>query len=202
MKLKIHYIVILLIILSSCSTSKDKFNALNDYIKLEIKDTTKSIIVVKEKVSSNMTIEIFNTSQIIALDSKKMETLDTSLYQEKEWKRMKKKYENIHLTKKDKSLEDKYWTKEDFTYNKIIIESIKGLPGDYLFNKYLSNLNIYVYYFSEPIYYKDRKHLVFTIYRSDRIGGYGGGSSIFLVVMKKEKEKWLLTHIAKPERHT
>jgi hypothetical protein len=202
MKLKTYNVIILLLILSSCSTSKDKFNALNDYIKLEIKDTTKNIIVVKEKVSPNKTIEIFNTSQIIALDSKKSGSLDTTLYQEKQWKHMKKKYENIHLTKKDNSLEDKYWTKEDFTYRKIILEGIKGLPGDYLFYKYLSNLNIYVYYFSEPIYYKDRKHLVFTVYQSDRIGGYGGGSSIFLVVMKKEKGKWLLTHIAKPERHT
>lgn len=202
MKTQISTLLMTLLILSSCSTSKDKYNALNNYINLEIKDTTKNIIVVKEKVSANMTIEILKSSQIISLDSKKTGSLDTILFHEKEWKKMKKKHENIHLTKKDNSLEDKYWTKEDFTCKKILLESIKGLPDDYLFNKYISNLNIYVFYFSEPIYYRDRNHLIFTVYQSDKIGGYGGGSSIFLVVMRKEKRKWLLTHIAKPERHT
>lgn len=54
------YISILGILLSSCSSIKDdykaKSNALNDFLKKEIKDTINSIVIVKQKLNSNETI--------------------------------------------------------------------------------------------------------------------------------------------------
>ena len=184
-----HGFIVLLF--CSCSVTNDKYNALNDYFITIEKDSNKKIFVAREKINSNYTLEIFKLNEIQAFDSKGNITPDTGLFNEKDWGKLKS--ENPDPPIQDKRIWDtnKYWTKNDFKHDKIIFESMNTKTGiESLIEKY-DKSNICLYSFSEPIYYQNKKYLVFTNYKICIAGG-----SSFVVIMQKIKGKWIRTHEA------
>jgi hypothetical protein len=198
MKLKIHYIIILLIILSSCSTSKDKFNALNDYLNIELKDSTKrmvinktkGIIIVEEKISPNYTIEKFDECVLSAYHLGYQFRGDTTLYNVKNWTKMKNKYALKQSNKERFYLKNDFWTKQDFTFKRITIEKIEKIKNVINDPTKDSILNSQIYAFSEPIYYKNKKFIVLSV--SNFTYSSIPNASSYLVIMKKEKGKWVV----------
>jgi hypothetical protein len=190
MKLKIYKIIILLLIVSSCSTSKDKFNVLNDYIKLEIKDTTRGIVIVQEKISPNYTIKKFDDCVLSAYHLRYPFRGDSILYNVKNWTKMKNKYAIKQLKDERFYLKKDFWTKEDFLFKKFAIENIKEIKNissdDTKYN--IHNTNIYG--FSEPIYYKKKSVIVFAV--TNFTYKMISTSSTYLVIMKKKKGKWMV----------
>jgi hypothetical protein len=170
-------------------STNERNKALNNYFETIIKDTTQVVFVAKEKITSNETIHIFGLNDIMIIDSAGNGTGDTTLFKKKDFEIMKKKYKNNCIQGRLNWCDNNYWTKEDFRHKKIILESVNYKNGiEPIFKKY-NNLNIKVYSFSEPIYYQNKKYIVFTIIR---LGFDSGKTNI--IIMRKIKGKWIVSH--------
>ena len=170
---------------------KEKLEAINDYFETIVKDSNKEVFIAREKINSNYTLEIFKQNEIQAIDLKGNRTPDTKLFNEKDWKKFKKQNQDPPI--QDNRIWDnhKYWTKNDFRHSKTIFESMNKKPGiESIMEKY-KKYDICVYSFSEPMYYQNKKYLVFT-----NLKIYSSGGNPFVVVMKKIKGKWIRTHEA------
>jgi len=195
MKNYFFYTVIILLCITNFSnvlfaqSANEKYKALNDYLATIIKDTTQVIFVAKEKINSNETLNTFGLNDIMIIDTAGNGRGDDTLYNKKDFEKMKTKYKNKCLTGKRIWCADDFWTKENLTYNKITFESMNSTEGiETIFKKY-NDFDINIYGFSEPIYYQNKKYLIFTV----NISGLNS-SKTYLIVMKKSKEKWIVTH--------
>jgi hypothetical protein len=195
MKNYFFYTVIILLFITNFSNTlfaqptSEKYKALNDYFETIIKDTTQVVFVANEKINSNETLKIFGLNDIMFIDSAGNGTGDTTLYNKKDFEKMKKEYENKCLQGKRIWCNDDYWTKDDFNYKKVILESMNTDKGiELIIDKY-KKYDIKIYSFSEPIYYKNRKYLVFTLNKS-QMGGYS--TNIF--IMEKISRKWTVRY--------
>lgn len=198
MKKRIFCILFFATLISSCSSikgnelddNKDKLNALNDYLETQIKTPTKEIIIIEEKINSNETIEIFKGDSVVYSPTNIVREggIDISLYNEKDWVKMKKKYYNHNI--KEKFLEKDNWKITDFRIKNISIENRKTDYESSNTGKYFDLPSKDVYYFSEPIYYKNKKTLIFSVSYNDSRDMIGG-SQYKVIVMKKKKDKWL-----------
>jgi hypothetical protein len=196
-KMKNYFFYTVIILLSianfsntlSAQTTNEKYKALNDYFETIIKDTTQVVFVAKEKINSNETLNIFGLNEILIVDSAGNWKSDSTLYKKKDFEKMKKEYKNRCVAGKRIWCNDDYWTKDDFSYKKVILESMNTDKGiELIIDKY-KKYDIRVYSFSEPIYYKNRKYLVFTLNKSQM-----AGASTHIIIMKKNKGKWIVTH--------
>jgi hypothetical protein len=170
---------------------RDKYDVINSYFEIIVKkDSTKKIIVAKEKINNNSTIDIFKIKYIIRYYGKGNSIADNLLYNKTDWKKMQEKYKNNCNIGKYIWCNDDFWSENDFKYKKIVFESMNNNKGiELLVNKY--DFDVCVYSFSEPIYYQNKNYLAFTFVKS-----YMTGSNTFVVIMKKIKGKWIQTHEA------
>jgi hypothetical protein len=170
-------------------STNERHRALNDYFETIIKDTTQVVFVAKEKITSNETLNIFGLNNIMIIDSDGNGFGDATLFKMKDFEIMKSKYKNNCIQGRLNWCDNSYWTKEDFRYKKIILETVNNKSGiEPIFEKY-NSLNITVYGFSEPIYYQNKKYIVFTVIR---IGFNSSKTNI--IIMRKIKGKWIVSH--------
>lgn len=189
--MKRYFVYIGIFLISSCSATKDKYVALNDYFETVIKDKNKEVIIAKEKINSNFTIDMLKLNEIQAIDPAGNITADAELYKEEDWERLKNEYQNTLIKGIRYWDSNEYWAKNDFRHKKIVFENMNTKKGiEPIIEKY-DKPDICVYSFSEPIYYQNKKYIIFTTFEVCIAGGYP-----FLVIMKKIKGKWILTHKA------
>jgi hypothetical protein len=172
---------------------KEKLEAINDYFETIVKDSNKKVFIAREKLNSNLTLEIFNSNDIQSIELKGNVEPYNHLFNEKDWEKFKKQNQDPPI--QDNRIWDthKYWTKNDFRHSKTVFESMNKKPGiESIMEKY-KNYDICVYSFSEPMYYHNKKYLVFT---NLKICISGGNKFVVVVVMKKIKGKWVRTHEA------
>lgn len=162
---------------------REKYNAFNNYLET-IVNGDKEIIIAREKINSNNTIATFKLNVIQSVDLKGNIKQDTKLYQDKEWDKLKNNPKETNYW----SLYD-HWTKNDFKNTKIVLENIDTKNGiQSIVDKY-NNSDIRVHCFSEPIFYQNKKYILFTYLKYSISGG-----NPFVVVMKKINGKWIRTH--------
>lgn len=200
MKRKFYSILILLYIITVSNnvfsqTDKDKFNALNDYLETVEEFSTKKIMIIRDKVSPNRTIFILKTDYIQAIDSLGKIKPIKDFYNKKDWETMKRTYENKVLPEKNKAFVNKYWKENDFRKKNIAFVDIPSGSWENAFLQYMdmdSSLHS-VYAFSSPIYYRNKKYLIFTFFKSNIYDGHS--SSEYIVIMKKKQNKWIIAYI-------
>ena len=195
MKNNFFYTFLILISITNFSntllaqSTNEKQQALNAYLESIIKDTTQVIFIAKEKITSNETLHIFQLNSIMVIDSDGNGKGDATLYKKKDFEKMKKEYKNNCAPGKRIWCNGKYWNNEDFIYKKVVLENMNTDKQIELIHEKHNNWNIKVYGFSEPIYYQNKKYVVFT----RNIYGFNSfDTDIF--VMKKIKNKWVVTH--------
>ncbi|CAC9976154.1 hypothetical protein [Flavobacterium panici] len=179
----------LIIFYCSCSVSKDANVSINDYLDSAIKDKNEEIIVVKEKINTNSIIQIFQGNILVDNNTKKTEReggVPIPLYNENDWLVMKKKYENQNT---EFWLNVETWDSKNFDSKRIIFEKLKNCVGSSVIDKYLIK-EIPVYSFSEPIIYKNKNIVTFATAKGTT-KSFGLGS-VYIIVMKKEKGKWMV----------
>lgn len=188
----------LLYLVSSCSavtneTSndyRDKSIVLNEFLKSEIKDSTKGVIVLKEKYNSNRTVERFKGDSVVYSPTNIIREggVSLSLYKEKYWSEMKEKYWKAN--EEQGFLKNDDWKETDFTSNNILLLNHQQLV-DYSNGKEIEGIDISrkeVYTFSNLIHYKNNKTIVFYVSVCEANCFEGRG---FLIIMKKKNEKWI-----------
>lgn len=167
----------------SAQKKKDKYEALNTYFETIVKDTTQTIYVAKEKISSNETLTIFESNVKMINDPVNNCKAYTKLFNWRDFEKMKKKYKNT-CTPSERVwwCSNAFWETNDFKYKKVLLESMNTVKNqEYLTYKYHGR----VYAFSEPIYYQNKKYLVFT---AEAL--FMSGARITIVIMEKVKSKW------------
>ena len=168
---------------------KEKLEAINDYFETIIKDTTQVIFVATEKINSNETLKIFGLNDIMIIDSVGNGIGDNTLYNKKDFEIMKTKYKNKCLKGKRIWCKNDFWTKDNFGYKKVILESMNTNNEIESVLKKYNNFDIKIYGFSEPIYYQNKKYIIFTV----NISGLNSAKT-YIVVMKMINKKWIATH--------
>jgi hypothetical protein len=170
---------------------KEKLEAINNYFETIVKGSNREVYIAQEKLNSNLTLEIFEQNLIQSIDLNGNIEAENHLYNEKDWKKLKKENQDLPF-QGDKIWDtNKYWDKNDFRYSKTIFESMNTKRGfESIMEKY-KKYDICIFSFSEPMYYQNKKYLVFTNLKLCISGG-----NTFVVVMKKMKGKWIRTHEA------
>lgn len=189
------YNVIILLFITNFSnalfaqSTNEKHKALNDYLETIIKDTTQVVFIAREKINSNETLKIFGLNHIVIVDFAENGIGKGTLFKMKDFAKMKKEYKNRCVTGKRIWCNDDYWTKDNFRYKKIALESMNtDKEIELILDKY-NRADIKVYGFSEPIYYQNKKYIVFTMHVS-----HMAGASTRIIIMEKIKGKWIMTH--------
>ena len=197
MKKNIFYSFIILLFFTSLSQSlfsqsqSEKNRTINAYFETIYRDTTQNIFISREKINSNETLKIFGLNDIMIIDADGNGRGDNSLYNKKDFEIMKIKNENKCSQGKRVWCRDDLWTKDNFKSKKVIMESMNTDRGiELIFEKY-NKFNIKVYGFSDPIYYKNNKYVIFT----SNISGLNSYKT-HVVVMKKKNCNWIVTHKA------
>lgn len=181
---------------------REKYSALNDFFDTKIKDHSKKIVVMNNKINTDMTLRMIRINEIFTVDSitKKSDKEDKLFYNEEEWRKARKNYTKSSI----EEIEDAKsrggeccWVPDDFNYKNIIFENLRQGTPEY--DKKYSSSPIYdCYYFSEPIYYRNKEYLIFTFVEASLFGGLGG--DFYIVIMKRNKNgKWIQTHVGYPD---
>ena len=192
MKTHCIYVFIYCFIISSCSTKFDKNSVINDYLSSSVKDTTKEIIIVTEKISPNQIIEIFRGT-IYENSENKLERdggVPTSLYNDKDWKEMKNKYSSKSTVNNSLWMTNESWNKNNFKLKKITFENYKEVLKKLEKYSYSGDSEIKIFSFSDPIYYKKKKYLVVAVFlATTKTAGF---YSSFILIMKKINGRWVI----------
>ena len=227
---QINFIIIAAILMISCApkydksldvptnpiskindTLSEKYAVVSDFLETKIKDRSKKIMIISQKINTNMTLRILRLNEIYALDSidSKKNYEDKTFYKEADWEIARKKYSKSSVTEIENATDRGgacCWVAENFNYKNVIFEELR-IGSTAFIEKYISSkitdieknifgtLNYDFYCFSEPIYYENRECMIFTFHKG-YIDGLSGSSEI--IIYKKKNGKWVQTHIGVP----
>lgn len=184
--------LMLIILYVSTAFGQDKNQAINDYLQTIVPDYNEKIIIKKEKISPNAVLELFygRPYKDSIGNLQRYGGAPNSLYNEKAWEKMKKEYFDEKNTDKKYFTENVFWNLNDFKYKNILFVPNKDFLDLIISRSEKQPLpRIKVFSFSDPIYYS-LKYLIFAISK-----GYSESTMNFenyVVIMKKEKDKWIM----------
>jgi hypothetical protein len=185
-QLKTIFVTIPFFILS-CSSVKyiEDYEPINVFLETQKINKKKKHILQVDKAPNKQALRIFISGEGAERILDQTDPIDYTdgLFVEKHWKKMYKQY--AHDTIK------KYWKKEDFPEYDFIFEDGKGLFKHDFDMRHLDTRFHEAIIISEPMYYINKKYIMF--YYSNAYST--GGSRSFTVIMKKEKEKWVVVRI-------
>jgi hypothetical protein len=183
-QLKKTPILFLLIIISSCAGKKyiQDYEPINVFLETQKIDKNKKYILQKDKASNKQALRIFNGGEGSEHIIDPKEPAD-NLFIEKHWKKLYKKYTNDTVKK--------YWKNEDFPGYSFILENKKGLLNYDFHIKYMDSRIDQIIFISEPMYYMNKKYIMFYFSK----GYFNNSADLQVVIMKKEKDKWIVVRI-------
>lgn len=180
-------IFILLLLISSCSSVKENLSPISTYLKSKHNN---NVIVIENKINNNYTIDFFKKRSIVQINANTIENsfVLKTLYEEKCWSKMNENYRNPSTN--EVWLKNILWSQNDFIGIKIKFVNEEIFPKPYVYNEYMTDkqAEISVFSFSEPIFYKNKKYMLFAKGETTTKKQFIKPNSI--VVMKKEKGKW------------
>ncbi|WP_269240758.1 hypothetical protein [Flavobacterium limnophilum] len=171
---------------------KDKIEAINSYLDTTLKEKSEKIIITKEKINTNETIRMFLCDEYnpFLCKYKVWENRENVLlYNEEDFIKMKKEYQDTISDNKEKWLTNSYWKPENFKNKHITFEPFEDVFVKLERSLFPKEQQTMIYSFSEPIYYKNKKYLLFSVTVGSTNFAHFQNS---VVVMKKLKEQWVL----------
>jgi hypothetical protein len=184
-QLKKILILFLLIVISSCAGKKhtEVYEPINVFLETQKLDKNRKYVLQSNKESNKQALRIFNGGEGSdhIIDPNDPIDYTEGIFIEKHWKKMYKTYANDTIKK--------YWKKEDFPQYNFILEKGDGLifKQDFLIRYMNSGINE-ILAISEPIYYMNKKYVMFYFEKAY----FEGGGNPQVVIMKKEKDKWII----------
>ncbi len=160
---KIHKILLFipLLFLSCASPYLKSYDPINEFLKTQKKEQNTKYILQSDKESNKQALRIFNGDRGPEHIYDPTDPIDrtSGLFVEREWKKMYAQYANDTIKK--------YWKKEDFPENDFILEKGEGLTR---IEKYYNSLDYKIISISEPIYYSNKKYIMFYYCEANFIG--------------------------------
>ena len=187
-QLKKILILFLLSIISSCASKKyvEDYEPINVFLETQKIAKNKKYVLQSNKESNKQALRIFNGDEGLehVIDPNASNNYTGGLFVEKHWKKMYKTYANDTI--------EKYWKKEDFPQYNFILEKGTGLvfKQDFLLRYMNTGINE-ILAISEPIYYMNKKYVLFYFGKTY----FEGGGNSQVVIMKKENNKWIIVKI-------
>ena len=171
----------------SCTSVKyiEDYEPINVFLETQKIDKNKKHILQVDKAPNKRALRIFNGEEGAEHIVDPTDPIDYTdgLFVEKHWKKMYKQYAQDTIKK--------YWKKEDFPEYDFILEDGKGLFKYDFMVRYIGTGLEDAILISEPMYYMNKKYIMF--YYSKAYSTGGGKSST--VIMKKEKENWVIVRV-------
>ena len=184
------YIIGLLLLIYSCSSTNKRIAPINTYLKENIK-TNDSIVIITNKINNNYILDLWK-ERVEFKDASKymMEVVDENprIYEEKYWNEINEKYRNQDTD--SLWLRNSLWKQKEFKNFKVKLMTEKVFPKPYLYNKYNEAMDKLpeklTFSFSEPMIYK-KEFVVFAFAKTTT--GRQFINPISFMIMKKEKGK-------------
>jgi hypothetical protein len=171
----------------SCASGQyiENYEPINVFLETQKIDKNKKHILQLDKAPNKQALRIFNGGSGVEHIIDQTDPVDytNDLFVEKHWKKMYKQYAQDTIKK--------YWKKEDFPEYDFILEDEKGLFKYDFLVRYIGTGLHEAIIISEPMYYMNRKYIMFYY---SKAYSTGGGKS-WTVIMKKEKEKWNIVKV-------
>lgn len=190
---KNFFLIGLLFVVCSCSSTKSKFSPINAYLTEKVK-TNDSIIIIANKINNNYTLDLWKKRASISENPNiKESSIDENprVFEEKFWIEMNSKYRNHDKNIDSLWLKQALWQQKDFKSFKVKFISENTFPKPYLYNEYNKAMDkkneMTVFSFSEPMIYK-KKYVVFAKAITTTKQKYIEPRSF--VIMKIENGKW------------
>jgi hypothetical protein len=183
---KILTLITPFLILSCAGSSYLKSSEpINVFLNTQKLDKSKKYILQKDKAPNRAALRLFNggEGEVHIIDPLDPIDFTNGLFVEKHWKEMYRKYAQDTLTK--------YWKKEDFPDYDFVLENSKGLFGAEFHDRYINSRIEDVIRISEPMYYNRKKYILFYF----NMESFFGSTKPQVVIMKKEKEKWVVVRV-------
>jgi hypothetical protein len=170
--LKKILILFLLSIISSCASKKyiGDYEPINIFLETQKLDKNRKYVLQSNKETNKQALRIFNGDEGLehVIDPNASIDYTGGLFIEKHWK------------------------KEDFPQYNFILEKGTGLvfKQDFLLRYMNTGINE-ILAISEPIYYMNKKYVLFYFGKTY----FEGGGNSQVVIMKKENNKWIIVKI-------
>ncbi|TPG44343.1 hypothetical protein [Flavobacterium pectinovorum] len=185
-KLKNTLIIIPFFTLSCASAQYvESYDPINVFLETQKLEKGKEYILQREKINNTEALRLFNGGEGAEhiIDSTDPIDYTDGLFVEKHWKKMYKQYAQDTISK--------YWKKQDFPAYNFILEDKNGLLKLDFMNRYLNSRIETIVMLSEPMYYMDKKYIMFYFNKVS----FFGDTKPQLVIMKKEKGIWSIVRI-------
>jgi hypothetical protein len=181
-------IVIIPIFLYSCASSPylKTYEPINVFLETQKLDKNRKYILQSNKEENIQALRIFNGGEGIMHELDPIDSIDYTdgLYVKKHWEKMYKKYSNDTIKK--------HWEKEDFPNFNFVLEKGTGLGLSYSITvKYMDTGIHEIIIISEPMYYMNKKYIMFYFNKVY----FEGSTSAKVVIMKKEKGNWVIVRV-------
>lgn len=182
-------LISLTLFIFSCASNPylENYEPINVFLETQKNiDKNRMYILQSDKEQNKQTLRIFNGGEGIVRELDPIDPIDYTdgLYVEKHWKKMYQKYAQDTIKK--------YWKKEDFPNYNFTLEKGPNLTLSYsIAIKYMNTGVHEVIIISEPIYYMNKKYIMFYFSKAF----FEGSSSSKVVIMKKEKGKWIIVRV-------
>lgn len=180
-------IVIIPLFLYSCTSTQylKNYEPINVFLETQKLDKNRKYILQSNKEENNQALRVFNGNDGLEhlIDSANPIDYTGGLFVEKHWKKMYKSYSNDSIKK--------YWKKEDFPNFNFALEKGTGLVDNYILTKYMNTGIHEIIIISEPMFYMNKKYILFYFNKVY----FEGSSSSKVVIMKKEKDSWVIVRV-------
>lgn len=181
-------IVIIPLFLYSCASSPylETYEPINVFLETQKLDKGSKYILQCDKEQNKQALRIFNGAEGIVHELDPIDSIDYTdgLYIKKHWEKMYKKYSNDTIKK--------YWKKEDFPNFNFALEKGTGLGLSYSIAEKYMNTGIHeIIIISEPMYYMNKKYIMFYFNKVY----FEGSSSSKVVIMKKVRGNWVIVRV-------
>ena len=181
-------IIVIPLFLYSCASSPHlkTYEPINVFLETQKLDKGSKYILQCDKEQNKQALRIFNGAEGIVHELDPIDSIDYTdgLYIKKHWEKMYKKYSNDTIKK--------YWKKEDFPNFNFALEKGTGLGLSYSIAEKYMNTGIHeIIIISEPMYYMNKKYIMFYFNKVY----FEGSSSSKVVIMKKVRGNWVIVRV-------
>ncbi|WP_166920592.1 hypothetical protein [Flavobacterium poyangense] len=186
-QLKKIFVIIILFFLSGASAQYvETYEPINVFLETQKIVKGRKYILQADKASNKQALSIFNGGEGIEHVINPIDPVDYTdgLFLEKHWKKMYKEYANDTVKR--------YWKKEDFPGYDFILEDGNGIFKYDFMNRYIeTGLQYEAIIISEPMYYMDKKYIMFYYAKVY----FDGGGNYSTVIMEKANDKWVVIKV-------